>query len=318
MRRLWLSSTLLLGLLLAAPVASHAASGDPLCGTRSIGPRIYDHVIWIIFENHGYAQIIGSPAAPYTNTLAQSCSSATNFHNISHFSLDNYIGMVTGLGLSELAPFFLDCNPGVNCSTPVESIFSQASSWKAYNESMPSNCAASGFSPYGVRHNPPVYLTSLAAQCSTLDVPYTELQTDLDANTLPAFAFVVPNNINNGHDGGDPGAIQNGDNWLSTELPKILDSQAYQNGKTVIFITWDEGEFGAGFSIGENCASKTNTDESCHVPLIVVSPSARAGRTTNAFFTHYSLLRTTERLLGIHKYLGLAKKAPTFRYKFGL
>ena len=50
-------------------------SGDP-CGTRSKPPVRYKHVVWIVMENKGYSDIIGSPAAPYINTLAKNCGVA--------------------------------------------------------------------------------------------------------------------------------------------------------------------------------------------------------------------------------------------------
>lgn len=291
------------------------------CGTSTRHPKTYAHVIWIWMENHGYSDIIGSPDAPYINSLATSCGLATNYHNITHFSLPNYIGAVTGIDLSALQPFLLDCNPNLAgaCHSDAPSIFDQVTSWKAYQESMPSNCAPTGFSPYGVRHNPPTYLSSLAATCPTFDVPYTELQGDLDNDTLPAFSFVTPNNINNMHDGSDPGAIHNGDAWLAAELPKILNSAAYQSGTTAVFVTFDEGEFGAGFSVGEDCVGNV-TDPSCRIPTIVISPSTRVGSTSSRLFSHYSLLKTTEQLLGIRTHLGRARETrtrsmrPAFRF----
>ncbi len=315
MKTLRVPALLVLGVLLTLPATGQAQ----MCGTKKRHPRTYEHVIWIWLENHGYEEIIGSPNAPYTNSLTASCGSATNFHNLTHFSLPNYVGAVTGLGLTELQPFLLDCNPGPTCQTAATSIFHQVTSWKAYQESMPSNCALTGFSPYGVRHNPPVYLSSLTG-CSTFDVPYTDLQADLDNDTLPAFAFVTPNNINNGHDGAEPGATQNGDNWLQTELPKITSSAAYQSGNTVVFITWDEGEFGPGFSVGEDCAARTNTDSSCHIALLVVSPYTKPGKSTSRFYNHYSLLRTTEQLLGLPRsdVPGLGRNARSFRGAFRL
>ncbi len=302
----------LLACLSVAPAPSSAQSpSGAFCGTTKRRPRRYKHVVWVWLENHDYTSIVGSPAAAFINSLADECGLATNFHNITHFSLPNYIGAVTGLGLADLQPYLLDCNPGVNCQTGAPSIFSQAASWKAYQESMPSNCAPSGISPYGVRHNPPVYLTSLAATCGTFDVPYTELQADLDNDTLPAFSFVTPNNINNMHDNvGNP--IKNGDDWVRAELPKILNSQAYQRGEMLVFLTFDEGEFGSGFSVGEDCAKNT-TDPSCRIATIVMAPSVRRGSKTDRLFNHYSMLRSTEQVLGIREKLGLAKHSRSMR-----
>ena len=72
-----------------------AASGP--CGTLPLASTNYTHVVWLWMENHSYDTIIGSPDAPYINSLAASCGLATNYHNISHPSLPNYIGATSGL-----------------------------------------------------------------------------------------------------------------------------------------------------------------------------------------------------------------------------
>ena len=54
------------------------------------------------------------------------------------------------------------------------------------------------------------------------------------------------------------------------------------------------------------------------VPLLVISPWTRPGTRSSARFTHYSLLRTTEELLGLHAHLGNAATAPSLRTAFGL
>jgi len=299
--------------MLAAPALARAQSPmGAFCGLRRSHPSRYHHVLWIWMENHSFGQIVGSSDAPYINALIADCGLATNYRNITHVSLPNYIGAVTGLALPDLLKFDGDCSPSATCSTDAASIFAQVPSWKGYMESMLMNCQTTGFVGYAVRHNPPPYLTSLAG-CSTFDVPYTDLQTDLDNDTLPAFAFVTPNTVHDMHDGPDPTAIQNGDMWLSTELPKILNSAAYQAGRMVVFITFDEG---AGGGVGEDCAANP-ADESCHVVTIVVSPSTPPGATSDRPLTHYSLLKTTEQLLGVRR-LGLARRARSMRHAFRL
>ncbi len=313
------SVAILLVAILLATSATALAAG-PYCGTRKHRPRRWQHVVWIWFENHGYDEIVGSASAAFINSLAADCGSATNFHNLTHVSLGNYIGAVTGLDNAALQPFRLDCSPGGACLTSATSIFEQVRSWKAYMESMTTNCQPTGFVGYAVRHNPPVYLTNIASTCPVYDVPYDELATDLANDTLPAFAFITPNTVDDGHDGGDPASIRNTDAWLATELPKILDSAAYRAGKTVVFITWDEGEgpLTADF-FGKDCSTNT-TDEDCHIPTIVVSPSTRPGTSSALLFNHYSLLRTTEEMLHVRrrKIPGLARHAPSMRHAFHL
>ncbi len=285
--------------------AAVAATGP--CGTVTTAPH-YTHVVWIWMENHSYSDIIGNSQAPYINSVATECGLATNYHNLSHPSLPNYIGATSGLAVSSLSPFDSDCSQSKKCSTSAASIFGQGESWKAYEESMPSNCDKSNSGEYAVRHNPPPYFTTLSG-CSTFDVPYTQLASDLSAGTLPAFSFVTPNLIDDMHDG----TIADGDSWLSSNLPTILNSSEYQSDTTAVFITWDEG---SGGSSGEDCSTNTS-DTSCHVATLVISPSTVAGSTSATLFNHYSLLGTAEQLLGLPA-LGQASAFPTLTSAFNL
>ena len=290
---------------LAGVSAASAASGP--CGTTTTPPT-YQHVIWIMEENHSYSQIIGSSSAPYINSLATECGLATNYHNITHPSLPNYAGATSGLALSGLSQFASDCSPSSSCSTSAASIFGQGETWKAYEESMPSNCDRSNSGNYAVRHNPPPYFTTLSG-CTASDVPYTQLATDLADNTLPAFSFITPNVADDMHNG----TVSQGDTWLKNNLPAILNSPEYASGNTVVFITWDEG---SGGSTSESCATNTS-DQSCHVATIVISPSTAAGSTSATLFSHYSLLGTSEQLLGL-PLLGQAASSTTLTSAFNL
>jgi hypothetical protein len=307
---LWLAAILLtlfgVPATVAASPAGAAVSGP--CGTMTSAPT-YSHVIWIWMENHSYGDIIGNTSqAPYINSLASECGLATNYHNLSHPSLPNYVGATSGLSVKQLKTFDSDCNPSKHCSTSAPSIFGQGETWKAYEESMPGNCAPANSGEYAVRHNPPPYFTTLAG-CATFDVPYPQLATDLAGNALPAFSFITPNLIDDMHDG----TIADGDSWLASNLPAILTSPEYTSGTTAVFITWDEGTGGKN---GEDCSANT-TDASCLVATIAVSPSTPAGATSATLFNHYSLLGTAEQLLGLPE-LGSASSYPTMTSAFNL
>jgi hypothetical protein len=294
-----------MGAASTAPAASVASTGP--CGTLALSQTHYTHVIWIWMENHSYETIVGSPEAPYINSLASECGLATNYHNVDHPSLPNYVAGTSGLPFAELKRFEPDCSPSHKCATSAASIFGQIPSWKAYEESMPRNCYRKNAGEYAVRHNPPPYYTTLK-ECETKDVPYTQLAGDLAAGTLPAFSFVTPNLIDDMHDG----TIAQGDEWLRTNVPTILGSSEYQSGGTVLVITWDEGEGGAT----NECATDT-TDIGCHVATIVVSPSTVAGTQSSTLFNHYSLLGSTEQLLGVAP-LGEAATASSMLGAFNL
>ncbi|MDP9259180.1 MAG: DNRLRE domain-containing protein [Actinomycetota bacterium] len=256
------------------------------CGTAVTPPTTYQHVIWIVFENKAYSEIIGSANAPYLNTLASECGVATNFFAETHPSLPNYIAMTSGSTQG-----ITDDNPPSSHPLAVPSIFSQVASWRSLQESMPSNCALTDSYPYAVKHNPAAYYTGIRTACASFDVPLGSTP-DISA----AYTFVTPNLCNDMHDC----SVSTGDSWLSTLLPKILGSTAYTSGSTAIVITWDEDDSSA----------------SNHVATLVIAPSVPMGTSVATTFNHYSMLRTTEELLGVNTYLGNAATAPSMRSPF--
>jgi hypothetical protein len=272
-----------------ADAVKNAATTAGVCG-GSAPPATYQHVVWIVMENKAYSQVIGSSAAPYINSLARSCGLATNFSAESHPSLPNYIAMTSGStqGITD------DGGVGKH-PLSVASIFSQLGSggWRSLVESMPSNCDLTNASPYSVHHNPAVYYTGIRTQCASQDVP---LGTTPDISAR--FTFITPNTCNDMHDC----TVTTGDTWLSNLLPKILKSSAYTSGTTAVFLTWDESR-----------ATLTN-----HIPTLVIAPSVTPGTQSATAFDHYSMLRTTEDLLGVTPYLGNAATATSMRAAFHL
>ena len=291
----------------SASAARATATALSPCGMAAPGSLSYRHVIWLWMENHSYSEVIGSSSAPFLNSLARRCGLATNDHNITHPSLPNYVAATSGLGQSQLDPFRSDCGPSASCSTAAPSIFGQTPSWRAYQESMPAPCPRSDSGTYAVRHNPPLYFRALSG-CAQKDLPLPALHSALRRNSLPAFSFVTPNLCNDTHDC----SVQTGDGWLAGEVSRIVGSRAYRARQTVLFVTYDEGEGGSS----QNCTAN-RTDSGCRVATVVVSPSTPAGRRSGALYSHYSLLRTTEDLLGLPP-LGEAASAASMAKSFGL
>jgi hypothetical protein len=268
-----------------ATATPHAPAPGP-CGTATSAPATYDHVVWILMENHSYNEIIGSSAAPYINSLASQCGLATNYFAVSHPSLPNYIALTSGSTQG-----ITDDNPPSSHPLNVSSIFGQLEpgNWRSLEESMPSNCDQTNSGEYAVRHNPAAYYTNLT-DCNTQDVPLGSTP-DISAK----FTFVTPNLIDDMHDG----TIQQGDTWLSTFVPKLTSSTQYQAGKTAIVITWDEDD----------------SSQSNHVATLVIAPSVTPGTKSATQFNHYSLLRTTEEQLGL-PLLANAASATSMRSAF--
>jgi hypothetical protein len=271
---------------------------NPPCGASAPPPATWDHVVWIVFENKSYAQIIGSPSAPYLNGLVGVCGLATDYHAVAHPSLPNYIAMTSGStqGITD------DTGPTLHpLITP--SLFSQLGTggWRALQESMPSSCYQYNSGLYAARHNPPAYFADLRADCLLQDVPLGPTP-DVSAR----FTFVTPNLCNDMHSSPcastSPAEVAAGDAWLAQFLPLVLETPEYRAGSTAVFITWDEDD---------NTAIQ-------HIPTLVVAPSVQPGTAVETTFDHYSLLRTTEEMLGVTPYLANAATAASMRKPFGL
>jgi hypothetical protein len=254
-------------------------------GTESL--EKIKHVVVVMMENHNYSRLIGASDAPYVNQLASECGLATNYSAVGHPSLPNYLALTAGstFGISD------DKNPSGH-PLGSASIFSQlGSNWRALDESMPGSCYPTDSGTYVAHHNPAAYYTSVASACKSLDEQLGSTP-DLSA----AYTFITPNQCDNMHDC----SVATGDNWLKGFVPKLIETPQYQAGNTVVFITWDEG-------------SSSNNQ----VVTEVIAPTVKPGLKVGTAFTHYSLLRTSEELLGL-PLLGNAASAASMRSGFGL
>lgn len=290
-----------------SPVSSLAAT-SPIAGPATtspaapgLAPSRAGHVWWIVLENHEYASIIGSRSAPYINRLVARYGLATRYYATSHPSEPNYVALVAGstLGVTSDGVYHLD-RP---------SLFSQLAnagrSWRVYAQNDRTGCYT-GVSAHGGRdgpgaagvyvrkHNPAISFTSVAgdpAQCRNI-LPLRAF----DPQAAP-FEMIVPNLTNDMHDG----TIAQGDAFLRALVPDILASAAFRAGG-VLFITFDEGSSNRG-SLG---------DHGGHVVTLIVSTSVPKGHRYRAYADHFSLLRTTERILGLPCLAGACRRSPIF------
>lgn len=245
----------------------------------STGNSSVDHVVVIVMENKSYSDIVGSKNAPYINTLIQKYSFANNYHAVSHPSLPNYIAILGGNTFG-ITSDCTDCH--INSSNLVNQLEQAHKTWKAYMESMPSACFIGNAYPYDQKHNPFIYFDNIRNnqnRCRSI-VPYTEISSDFKSiQTTPDFAWITPNMCSDMHDC----SVAKGDAWLAKQIPLILQSPAFTNQKSLLVLTWDEGE-GSG---------------SNQIPTILIGNSVKQGFISHTPYTHYSLLHTIENIWGL-------------------
>jgi phospholipase C len=301
--------------LMAGVRAPAASAAGQLCGGRTgHAPATYRHVVVIMDENQSYRDIVGSSSAPYLNRLAAACGLATNYRGVTHPSHPNYMavtgGIRTSLGYIDAPNIF-------------RQVRRAGGSWRVYQEAMPRNCDRNSAPPYKAGHNPGIAYASIRSGCQMWDVGWSAFKHDIAAHRLPSYAFITPDQCHNMHASCKRGtnAVRAGDTWLSRVIPQIVQTPGYQRGRTAIFITWDEGSHGQSTEQrGENCLALAHLkDQSCHVPTFVLSEYIAPGTRSGILFSHYSLLQTTERLLGVVSFLGHAADPTTdgMRAAFG-
>jgi hypothetical protein len=263
-------------------------------------------VFVILFENHNWSAFKGSADAPFINgTLLPMASYCEQYYNPPglHPSEPNYLWLEAGTNFG----IFDGNDPAYNHQNTTNHLAAQLRragiSWKTYQEDIPGTVvpltAINGYVP---RHNPFVFFDDLTGTNNPKDAygvahnrPYTELAGDLANHSVARYNFITPNLCDDGHDACTPqeNPVRQTDDWLASEVPKILNSAAYSNNGA-LFITWDEGEGGSDGPIG----------------MILLSPLARDGGYSNSIhYTHSSFLRTMQRIFGVSPWLGDAANA---------
>lgn len=165
--------------------------------------------------------------------------------------------------------------------------------WTSYQEGLDAAtgaCPITGDGFYRPRHNPFVFFRDVAGTppsptaptCAAHHRPLSALAGDLAADSVSAYAFITPDLCNSGHgQSGCPSSNdpQSADRWLEQSLPPLLAFANAHDG--VVFIVWDEG---AGSDL---------------LPFIAVGPHVKAGYASPVAFSHSSLLKSLEEILGV-------------------
>ncbi len=267
-----------------------------------------DHVFLIVLENHGFSQVIGNSAMPYLNSLATQHALAANYFANTHPSIGNYFMLTTGNIETNNDAF-----TGTVSSDNIPRAFAAAGkTWKSYMESLPSAGYTGGdVYPYFKHHNPYVYLTDvLNSSAETANVvPFTQLNSDLSAGTLPSFAFIAPNAEDDAHDcptGGsactDNQKLAAADAWLQSHIDPLIKSPALAN--SVFIIVFDEA------------LDTDATNGGGQIPMVMAGAHVKPGFRSTTFYQHQSTLRLIMDLLRVSDHPGNSATAPTMQEFF--
>ena len=227
-----------------------------------------DHVVIVMEENHGYSEIIGSPNAPYINSLAQSGALFTNSYAIEHPSQPNYLDLFSG---SNQGVTDDSCPHSFAVASEGSELNDAGLGFAGYSESLPGKGSlVCSYGKYARKHAPWTNFTNLPPK---RNLPFTKFK---KYAKLPTVSWVIPNLHDDMHDG----SVQQGDTWLQTNMSAYLAWAQTHN--SLLIVTWDEDDGG----------------QQNHIATIFVGPMVKPGQYSEKI-NHYTLLATIEAMYGL-------------------
>ncbi|HEX4655926.1 MAG TPA: alkaline phosphatase family protein [Streptosporangiaceae bacterium] len=298
----------------AAVVVMPAASA--LGASSATMPRL-DHVFVIMEENNGFSDVIGNPAAPNLNHLANTFGLETNYFGVSSCCSEaNYVGLLGGSTFNVNSDDAYWKN-SVHAPSLISQLDQAGVGWKAYLQSLPHPNYEGICYPEkcnGAPDSDPLYVSkhdgiqNFTTSWNTRDwsrqVPVGELANDLRTGDVPRFSYVVPDECHDMHgdppyclDSGNIGDPQNqhlvsvGDAYLGHLVSEITNAPFWAAGNNAIAITFDEGDDSAGC-----CDANPGAGQ---VATIVVTSHGPRGVQDSAPANHYSLLSSIQQTFGL-------------------
>lgn len=245
---------------------------------------------------------------PYLNSLASQHALATQYFANSHPSIGNYFMLTTG-NLETTNDNFTGT---ITDDNVVRALLSAGKTWKAYIQSLPSaGYLGPDVYPYFKHHDPFAYLSDVANSSVLAGniVPFAQLSSDLSANAVPNFVYLLPNAENDAHDcpsgiAGCPDRdkLAAADNWLKANLDPLITNPALAN--SVFIVLFDEA-FDSDVTHGGG-----------RVAEVLVGAHVKQAFTSTTLYQHQSTLRLILELLSVPDRPGLSATAPDMREFF--
>src|SRR5437016_1292989 len=106
------------GVMALGGVSFAMAPGAVSASDSFSGVPHYQHIVEIMMENQSYSDIIGNPAAPGINALANQYGLATDYFGVTHPSEPNYVASMGGsfFGIQDDNQFY--CTPALASTDP--------------------------------------------------------------------------------------------------------------------------------------------------------------------------------------------------------
>lgn len=259
-----------------------------------------NHVVMLLEENQNYASVVGVGGLTYFNGLITNGGLATQYYGNVHPSIGNYFWLTAGQVINTNNAY----DPGSGGDTSdniVRHLLASGRTWKEYCENRPSVGYTGGdVYPFIQHHCPLGYFSDVRGSGTQLNnlVGFPQFTTDLtsgpDAENLPNYSFIEPNQLNNAHDG----SLATADSWLNTNIGP-LSSDAGRMANTLLLVLFDE-------------SANDNTHGGGRVYWTASGPSVKTGFSSSfSFYQHDSTARESLEALGMAINMSGAATAPS-------
>jgi phosphatidylinositol-3-phosphatase len=296
----WAAPIILAVVIIGLSVTGQAQSQGNSSMSWASDLPVYDHVVIVVEENKNYEQIIGNNSAPYINELGKQSAVLTRMFAEEHFSEGNYFWLFSG---SNQGVGYVDVIPPATMTTENlgHALFLTQRSFAGYSEGLPTISSQVGLAGrYARKHVPWVSFANLprgnsADKSSNLRYPHDFPK---DFKELPTVAFVIPDLIDDMHDGGLPSSIHAGDGWLKEHLDAYY--QWAKQNNSLLIVTFDEDDRALGG--GPTDPASPNPRMQNHIATIFAGAHIRPGKYDEGKgVNHVTLLRTLEAMYGLSR-----------------
>lgn len=264
------------------------------------GLPVYDHIVIVVEENKDYDEVIGSPAAPYiNNVLKAEGANLTQMYAEEHPSQGNYYWLFSGsdqnVGFNDQVP-----SQPITASNLGQQLIAAGHTFKGYSERLPaigSTAISDSTGLYARRHVPWVSFSNVP-NCPTVDCSSNLRFEDFPSNydDLPTVSFVIPDLINDMHNGEPPSSVTAGDTWLKENLDRYY--QWAKRNNSLLILTFDEDDQLSADGPG---LTDPGTGENRIVTILAGAHIQPGDYSEGKGVTHVNLLRTLEAMYGLPK-----------------
>jgi phospholipase C len=170
--------------------------------------------------------------------------------------------------------------PCFDFQTLADSLNGAGISWKYYAETIPNTGGYAWSALDAINH------IRNSSQWTTNVVPFSQFATDAANGNLPSVSWVTTSYTFSEH---PPASACNGENWTVQQINAVVQGPEWSN--SAIFLTWDD--FG-GYYDHVAPISLDQFGLGMRVPLLIISPYAKAGYISHTQYEFASVLKFIE------------------------